>query len=443
MSQPNIVLILTDDQRWDTVGATHALPALAPQVMPLVTSLIGNQGIKFSRSFTTTAVCVPARASLLTGKYAHNHGVLRNTPPNGGCEAFDDSVTLATQMQGAGYRTALHGKYMNGYEGMGTYIPPGWDDWCVFANIPPGYFAYELNVNGGIVPFGSSPADYSTDVLASLGVSFIEDAVSSGQPFMLVYAPCAPHSPFTPAPRHAGLFGSLPSWRPANYNESNVSDKAPWLKAIPQLSASVRALVDRQRKSYMETLLAVDEAVGTIVQALTGAGVLDDTLLIYASDNSYMWGEHRLRAKEAPYDEAMRTPLMVRFPPLIETPRADNSLVLNVDLLPTILDVAGVPIPSGVNGESLAPLFPGPAVWRSDFLNEHWIAVGPHVQPVPDNALVRSEQYKYVEYEDGAQGTELYDLAADPYELVNRTNDPALAQTKATLAARLAVLRSS
>jgi arylsulfatase A-like enzyme len=431
---PNVVLILSDDQRWDTVDATHGLAGNA--VMPILANELVSSGLVFTNGRVTTSLCSPSRASLLTGRYAHNHGVWGNALPNGGAGVFDDSQTLATLLQGAGYRTALIGKYMNGYDLLSPYIPPGWDEWRAF--VQARYYNYDLNENGVVTRYGSAPSDYSTDVLAAKAVSFISTSVSQGQPFFLLFAPAAPHSPYTPAPRHEGRFAGLPAWRPPSYNEQDVSDKPAWVKALPRLTDVKRALLDQLRIDQLETLQALDEAVGAIMQALRDEGVDANTLVVYSSDNGFAWGEHRYDGKQCPYDECFRVPIIVRYPPLVTAARQDSRFVLNIDLVPTVLELAGLSIPAGTNGASLVPLLAGnPPAWRSDLLHEHW-----KTHLIPRNSLVMDGQHKYVEYPPGSgQGTELYDLTSDPYELLNRTNDPLLAQLKANLAARLRVLR--
>lgn len=443
---PNVVLILTDDQRWDTVDATHGLGG--NRVMPMLTSELVNSGITFTNGEVTTSLCCPSRASILTGMYAHNHGVFRNISPGGGAGAFDDGVTLATKLQDAGYRTGLVGKYLNGYDLLSPYIPPGWDDWRVF--VDPKYYNYDLNENGVLAHYGGAPSDYSTDVLKAKATSFISTSVSQGKPFFLFFSPNAPHGPYTPAPRHEGLFNGLPLWRPPNYNEPDVSDKPPWVKALAKLTAAQRAQIDQVRIDQMETLQAVDEAVGAIMQTLRDNGVDGNTLVIFSGDNGLAWGEHRRVGKECPYDECMRVPMIVRYPPLVPTARQDSRFVLNIDFFPTMLELAGLPIPAGTNGASLVPLLAGnPPAWRTDFINEHWKVNNIQSEQtqtdgsIPRYSLVRNAQYKYVEYLPGSgQGTELYELTTDPYELVNRTNDPLLAQVKADLAARLRVLKA-
>src|SRR5512134_52050 len=225
-AQPNFVLILSDDQRWDTVDATHASPNRPGAVMPNVVGELTNSGVTFTNGHVTTALCCPSRASILSGQYAHRTGVLDNNPPDGGFEAFDDSSTIATWLQAAGYRTGFVGKYLNGYNTASPYIPPGWNEWHVQAQVK--FYDYDVNDNGVITHFGSAPADYSGDVMTQRAVDFVLG--SAGQPFFLHLSQKAPHGPATPAPRHLGLFAGLAPFRPPNYALAPTNGPA-WVQA--------------------------------------------------------------------------------------------------------------------------------------------------------------------------------------------------------------------
>jgi arylsulfatase A-like enzyme len=416
---PNVVLILTDDQRWDTLWA-----------MPNVQSLLVDHGVTFDNAFTVNPTCCPSRAGILRGQYSHGTQVYKNTPPFGGFDTFDDSSTVATWLKDAGYRTGLIGKYLNGYNQEG-YIPPGWDAWEAFTtdNGNGDYFDYNLSVNGSKVHFGSEDADYSTDVLAADAVSFI-DSTPTSAPLFLYFSPKAPHEPSTPPPRYANAFDDLPPWRPPSYNEPNADDKPPYVKDHPPLDPDQQAALDELVRDQYRTLLAVDDAVGAIVGALAGTGRLEDTLIVFASDNGYLWGEHRLTEKDVPYEESIRIPMVVRFDARSPLIRHDPSLVLNIDLAPTFADVAGIPTPA-VDGQSLLPLLTNPAAaWRDDFLIEH-LRGG-----VPTFCAVRTEQYLYANYLSGKAFLELYVLADDRFELNNVARVDQFAPVVAALEAR-------
>jgi arylsulfatase A-like enzyme len=458
--RPNILLILADDQRWDTTGATHGLGG-AP-VMPGTRAELADHGVEFSQAFMTTPLCCPSRASILSGSYAHRTGVYRNDGANGGADDFDDASTLATWLQDAGYRTSLIGKYLNQYQRLWDrnlpeppYVPPGWSVWRGMRSVR--FFDYVMVEPDGLggyaeVPYGSAEADYSTDVLREKAKDFISEAVAAGEPFFLYLAFKAPHLPQTPAPRHEGSFQSVPPWRPPSYDEADVSDKPTWVQNTPEMTPEEEADLDQVRIDQLEMLQAVDEAIGGssahgvvgIMEHLRALGVADDTLVVYFSDNGWHWGEHRTRAKNKPYEESIRSPMLVHYPRLAPLPRLESRFALNIDLAPTFAELAGAAIPPH-DGVSLARVLDGTqpeGTWRTDFLTEGWPLS--HVW-----ATLREAQWKYTELPvvlgdaNTAFERELYDLAADPYELENLAADPQQAGRIAEMAARLRELRPS
>jgi arylsulfatase A-like enzyme len=277
---PNVVLILTDDQRWDTLNE-----------MPTVDEELARHGISFERGYVSNPLCCPSRASVLTGQYSHSNGVYtnQNGQPHGGFRAFDDRSTVATWLDEAGYRTGMLGKYFNGYEG--PYVPPGWDRW--FATYVNGAFYDYLATDDGVVKtYGSDPADYGTAVLANEAVRFIE-STPEDTPVFLYFAPHAPHEPAMAAPGDRRAYTDLGPWRPLNYDEADVSDKPAYIRDQPRMDAVASARIDEFRRSQYASLLAVDRAVGTIVDSLDQTGRLSNTLIVYTSDNGMSWGEHR------------------------------------------------------------------------------------------------------------------------------------------------------
>jgi N-acetylglucosamine-6-sulfatase len=423
--QPDIVVILTDDQRWDTLWA-----------MPTVQSELVGKGLSFTQSFAVNPLCSPSRASILTGLYSHHTGVYTNSLPNGGFQAFDDSSTVATWLQDAGYRTGLFGKYLNAY--MGAYVPPGWTRWCAITNQDTGgaYYRYDLNVDGTIVHHGNNPEDYSTDVLANEAESFVRGASPSDSLFVY-FAPYAPHVPSTPAPQYEGAFSGLPPYSAPNSNEADVSDKPAYIRTLPPLTPAGEAIVQSGREDQYETLLSVDDAIAGLLSALEDTGRLANTMVVFASDNGANWDEHRWQGKQAPYEECIRVPLVVRYDPVITSPRQDDHLVLNIDLAPTMAELAGAAAPP-TDGVSVIPLVTGmEPVWRSDFAVEH---VQDDNRPVPTFCMVRSGSIAYVAYDTYEE--ELYDLAADPYQLQNVAGDPARFPLLATLRQRAVELCS-
>lgn len=416
---PSIVVIMTDDQRWDTLWA-----------MPTVQAELMAKGVTFTNAFVSNSLCCPSRASTLTGAYSHTTGVWRNQPPYGGWDSFVDASTVGTWLQAAGYRTGLFGKYLNRYWTPAYetgYVPPGWDRWVAFPR--SGYFDYDLNVDGEIVHHGSAPEDYSTRVLAQEVASFIR---SEPGPLLAWFTPYAPHNPATPEPRYADAFSDLPRWRPPSYNERDVSDKPSWLQAVKPLDAEKRARKDAFRLDQYRTLLSVDDAVGEILAALADTGRLPNTLIVFLSDNGMLWGEHRWGTKRVAFEEAIRIPMVVRYDPLVRTPREDPSFVLNIDVAPTAAELAGIEAP-GADGASLLPLLADPgAPWREDFLLEH---LEKRRDRLPTYCGVRTDRYVYVMYR--TDEAELYDLTADPYQLTNLAGDPTMAAEEHRLRSRL------
>jgi arylsulfatase A-like enzyme len=416
-SGPSIVLILTDDQRWDTLWA-----------MPTVQRELIARGINFSNAFLVNSLCCPSRATILTGQYSHTTGIYSDVGPHGGFPAFKDRSTIATWLQANGYQTGLFGKYLNLYRGK--YIPPGWDRWFAYQQ-PPRYFNYLVNDQGRIRRFGERPADYSTDVLANRAVSFIR---STQGPLFVYFAPFAPHTPAVPPPRYAKAFSHLRPYRPPNYDEADVSDKPAYVRALHRLTPGQKSAIDSMRRRQYRCLLAVDDAVKHILNALRDTNRLQTALIVFMTDNGLTWGEHRFTViKQVPYEESIRTPFVVRDDQLIQGPRTDAHLVLNLDIAPTFAAAAGVPAP-GAEGSSLLPLLIDPsASWRSDFLVEH---LGP--RGIPTYCAVRTSRYIYVYYL--TRERELYDLRRDPFELQNRARDRRYASILAALRVRLAQL---
>jgi len=366
--RPNVVLILTDDLDARSLEvARDQFPAIAA---------LREQGTAFSNFIVTMPLCCPSRASILRGQYAHNHGVLNSGGESTGFAAFHgldrERSTVATWLHDAGYRTALLGKYMNGYPGRtaaATYVPPGWDEWGGYRMDPRGevlrYFDYELNENGSVVAYGSRPEDYLTDVLAAKSAAFIARSAEARQPFFLYLAPAAPHGPATPAPRYEDAFPDPAVPRLPSLGEADVSDKPAWVRDQVEIGPDEVALIDAFHGRRLRSLLAVDDLVGTVTDALRAAGTLEETYVVVTSDNGYHLGEHRIGfGKRTPYEEAIRVPLLVRGPG-VPAGRTVEELALNLDLAPTFAELAGVAVPGFVDGRSLVPLLEGqPTAWR-------------------------------------------------------------------------------
>jgi arylsulfatase A-like enzyme len=400
--RPNIVFILTDDQRWDSIRG----------IMPVVEAELLAKGVEFTNTFATNPLCCPSRATILTGQYAITHGVWDNhNGPNGGFEATPDESTIATWLDGAGYNTAMIGKYQNGYDVTGgAYIPPGWDEW--FALVDGDYYRYHVSDNGELKYV---PSVYSTDLFAMEADTWIRNAPAD-EPLFLSFTPRAPHGPYTPATRHDGAFDWMEPYRPPSWLEEDVSDKPAWLRRMEPVHDFEITEFERQEIDALESLLAVDEAVQRILDALEATSRLENTLIIFTSDNGYVWGEHRIWGKNVPYDGSLRLPLIMRWDGHIQPGSSVNDVVANIDFAPTMAAAAGVVPTSQVDGLSLTRFFADPNAdfGRKGILVEH--ALGGKL--VPSYCGWRTANSLYVRYPNGDE--EFYKYGKDPYELQNR-----------------------
>lgn len=411
---PNIVLVLSDDQPTGTMAA-----------MPGVLSRIAEQGQTFRNGVIPTSVCCPSRAALLSGDFAHTTGVYSNSGEYfGGWPAFEDDEnrTLVTELSDAGYRTALFGKYMNGYTQYGwgvdgeASIPPGWDQFVVFnpLNAANVYYAYSLVGTQMLGPYGRTAADYSTDVLSSLAVDFVQETPSS-RPFFLMLSVFGPHSPSLPAPRHDGSWADRAIPTPRGINEKNMTDKPAWMQDLPLLSKS--RLESRQR-DRMETLRSLDEATIDLIRALGDRA--SNTLFVYLSDNGVMQGIHRLEGKNVPYRAAHEVPLYMRWDGVIEPGSKTNRVTPNIDITATMAEAAGVSWPmDGISALTGS---------RKGVVLEA-VSAGQR----PAYCGWRSPRYLYVRYSGGA-ATELYDYQRDPDELHNVAGEAEYRQIRNKLA---------
>ncbi len=357
----NVLFILTDDQSASELAA-----------MPNVQSLIGAQGVSFRRAYIPYPLCCPSRASLLSGDYMHNNGVRGNLPPFGGWERFraHEANSLAPWMHDESYYTIHIGKYMNGYPtGLvpSEAVPPGWDEWYGKISEGPLYFNYQLIEktdpldDSGLVFYGDQSSEYQSDVFRDKAVEFIDGADVSQTPFMMNLWFNAPHAPFEPAPRHLFTLNGAPLPKLQAFNEKNMSDKPRWLrKQARRLPKSLIKLINRERRRRAEQLMAVDEGIRQVILELADEGILDDTYVIFASDNGYFRGEHRIAGgKYLPYDPSARVPLLIRGPG-IPAGAISDELVSAIDVPQTILDIAGDP--RNVDGRSLLPYAMNPAL---------------------------------------------------------------------------------
>lgn len=437
-AKPNIILILTDDQ-----------PPQSLQYMPIVQRELVGKGINFVNGYVTTPLCCPSRASILTGLYAHNHGVLTDEPPQGGAEAFKDASTIAVWLKAAGYRTAMMGKYLNDYEALtpAGYVPPGWDEWDAFmahgSNNMGYYLGYGMSENGKLVQYTMDPKDFSSDVLTAKALQFIQD--SGNRPFFLFLAYYNPHQTFQAADRFKNMFktdATFTPYRPPNFLPLDLTGRPDWLKTFSKPDA---ASLDHIYQRILRSLQSVDEAVGKITDLLNAQSERNRTAVFYLTDNGEALGDNGILGKDCPYDACSHVPFIVSYPPLTSKPRTDDHFVLNIDLAPTFAALGGAAIPGHINGVNLLPLLSNPATtWRDSFLIEHWRDLGPKQDAptaiIPTFYAIRTKNWKYVEYDNGDR--ELYDLVADPYELHNIASQPQYAVIIATLQAQLHDLKS-
>ncbi|MGZ4124286.1 MAG: sulfatase family protein [Actinomycetota bacterium] len=428
----NIVLILSDDQTFESIPHD-------PPVMPKLQSLLEDphqHWIRFPNAFINTPLCCPSRSSILTGEYSHHTGVVNN---NTG-QNLDVADTIATALHAGGYTTGLIGKYLNEYPfGNSPVVPPGWDTWLAKLQGPQHsvYRKYALTNDGFPVAYGNAPQDYSTDVYANAAASFIRTAPTD-HPFFLMFTPMVPHSPWIPAARDEHSW-TAPIRETPSFNERDVSDKPAWVRALPLLTPDqTRQLHEDHRRNY-ETLGALDDAVLEILDALQARRALDDTLVVFLTDNGFSFGEHRWVTKSCPYDECIRTPFFVRFPGA--SAHTDPHPVSNVDLAPTFADIARVSLAGAVDGRSLLPLLLGrsPPGWPPGVLSE--FAGG---RDITGWWEMRTPRFAYVEYVTGER--ELYDLQgtrgpADPFELRNVAGTPRYADAEARLSQDLRAAR--
>lgn len=401
LRKPNFILIVTDDLDVATWSMVPRLQALAAE------------GVSFSRAYVTQALCAPSRASIFTGQYPHNHGAVHNG--DGFREFFmsGEASTLAVWLKRAGYRTGLIGKYLNGYPGdvaLNTYIPPGWDEWQGRLTTESArYFNYTVNENVSVVSYGARQEDYDTDVIARRAADFVKQA--GGQPFFLYLAPQAPHDPATYANRHGGEFVRLDFPRAFSFNEADISDKPAWLQGFPLLTATDIRRLDQFEQARLRSMLAVCDLIDLVTAALAETGELSRTYIVFTSDNGLHLGEHRIsRLKGTSYEEAVRVPLTIRGPGIASGVSRDD-FVMNLDLAPTVMDLANLLIPESVDGRSfvqlLAPGAQAPTGWRTDVLVETY--------SLGVTAALRNRDYLYVEVESGE--VELYEMKSDPSQM--------------------------
>jgi N-acetylglucosamine-6-sulfatase len=448
--RPNIVLIMDDDQSVNL-----------QQFLAKTNAAIGAKGVTFDNSFVNYSLCCPSRSTMLTGQYAHNHGVRGNQLPLGGYSKLAPTLgnSLPVWLQRAGYYTAHIGKFLNGYGATGpdTDVPPGWNEWYGSLDDPDLFtggtytaYGYTLNENGQLVHYGTTPdavdpAIYQTDVYSQKAADFIRRRAPSRKPFYLSLAPRDPHAEAAScncagnnpraAPRYEGTLAGLTAPRNPDFNEADVSDKPSSIKNRPLLNQTGINGVDARYRARAEAVLGVDDLVQNVVSTLQQQGELKNTVLMFTSDNGFFHGEHRVpQGKVRLYEPSIRVPLLIRGPGV---PRGvqRRQPVGNVDLAETILDFAHAKAGRKEDGMSLLPIMRQKRYWPGRALDLETYFTPDILEDPEDPPLnyqgVRTDRYLYANYGTGEQ--ELYDLRNDPFELQNGVNNPAYAQVKASL----------
>jgi len=409
--RPNIVFVLVDDQRWDFLSYLGHPWIKTPNIDQLA-----SNSMYFDNAFVSTSLCSPSRASIITGQYAHAHQVVDNDTP-----LPPDLPTFPKELQKAGYQTGFMGKWHMG--GENDMPRPGFDYWLSFKGQGP-YFDPVFNINGERV----AHEGYTTDLLTDYAVKFIEEQSQGDAPFFLYLSHKAIHESFEPAPRHKGRYADLTVPLPPSFtnSEAEQGDKPLWVRrqrkswhgAERDYGIQDYGSFDRFFQLYSEAMLSVDESVGRITEALKQQGKLENTIIIYFADNGYLMGEHGLIDKRVMYEPSIRVPCFVHWPAVIDQPQHRKELVLNLDLGPTMLELAGVLPPSSMHGHSFANMLKGEGQpWRKAFLYEYFI--DPMAVQTPTIFGLRTEQYSYITTEGVWDIWELYDLQKDPEQRNN------------------------
>ena len=480
-AKPNVVFILTDD-----------MPTSELAGMPNVQSLIAAQGTTFNEAYVSFPLCCPSRATMMSGLYMHNHGVRGNFPPQGSWLKFRprESNDLPVWLQADGYYNVHIGKYMNGYAVQdGTLpVPTGWNEWYGKVAEDALYFDYQLieKTGPGATPhitfYGNQPSDYQTDTFTDRAVNFVTDLDTSTQePFWLNLWFNSPHGPFDPAPRDLYRLAGTPLPKLPGVNEKDISDKPKWLRrqVRKQLTKKQLKLIDNERRRQQEQLLSVDQAVGELFEALQSRGILDNTYVIFASDNGFFRGEHRIASgKYLPYDPSSRVPLLIRGPG-IPHGGVSNELVWNGDIAQTIDQIASGSENPAADGRSLLAYAENPtrrstrpillegdtgpggtgaesAQARTARAREARVGVAGkrgvrnleqerdaiksanNTNAAPAYRSIRTDRYEYTVYANGQ--TELYDMKRDPEQLNSLALDPRYRYVRKWLFDQLAVL---
>jgi len=428
----NIIFILTDDHRYDFLGFTGRIPWLKTPNM----DRLYQEGAWFKNAFVTTSLCSPSRASILTGSYSHVHTIVDNEAPEP-----PGLIYFPQYLQKAGYQTSFFGKWHMGNED--DKPRPGFDHWESFRGQGV-YYNPSLNIDGKEVAYKDST--YITDLLTEHALSWLKNRDKS-KPFFLYLSHKAVHAPFEPTRRHRGIYKNLDYTLPPTYYQTLNGDykKLGWPEWVKQQRYSWHGVdymyhthisINELVRTYCETLMAVDESIGEVMDYLKKEGLDKNTLIIYMGDNGFAFGEHGLIDKRTFYEESVKVPLLVHCPELFSGGQTINKMVQNIDIAPTILENAGLVKPAAMPGRSFLPLLKSDSTaWRDKIFYEYfWEYDFPMT---PTTYGVRTDKYKYIHYIGVWDTNELYDLEKDPNETTNLIARPEYADTVKKLAGYL------
>lgn len=420
-NKPNFLILISDDQRWDQLS--YADHPIIPELKTPHMDQLAREGVYFRNAFIPTPICAVSRACIMTGRYASSHGMNHfNTP----IAEEVLQLTYPALLHENGYRTGVLGKWGMGVEGTEKIF----DVFEAWQN----QGAYFHQTDSGLI--------HNSEWLAVKAREFLA-ATDANVPFCLTVCYKAPHHPYQPDPRDRNLFEELiipkrttdtPEGYQAMSQQVMDSSLNRWCYFDERKDEATKNDFER---NFLRCVMSLDRSVGEIMQSLQDLKLDKNTVTIFLSDNGYMWGEHGLGGKWLLYEESIRTPIMIQVPGLSSARRGSkmDQLVLNIDIAPTILDLAGIPAPAEMDGMSLLPLLKGENVsWRNDFWMEHVAVIEVEGTPIPDSRGLRTENWKYIRYLNAVpEVEEMYDLQSDPSESINRINDPAFEEVRTQL----------
>lgn len=434
-AQPrNVVFILTDDHRYDFMGFTGRLPWLKTPNM----ERLYREGAWFKNAFVTTSLCSPSRASILTGAYSHVHTIVDNAAPEP-----PGNIYFPQYLQKAGYQTAFFGKWHMGEEAASDNPRPGFNHWESFKGQGV-YYNPTLNIDGKQVHYGDST--YITDLLTEHAINWLKGRDKS-KPFFLYLSHKAVHAPVTPAKRHVGMYKNQPYPLPSTYYQTLSDDykKLNWPEWVKQQRYSWHGVdypyhthqnIEELVQTYCETLMAVDESIGAVMDYLKSEGLDKSTLVIYMGDNGFSFGEHGLIDKRHFYEESVKVPFLVYCPDIFSGGKTVTKMVQNIDVAPTLLSAAGLQPPASMPGKSFMPLLKGDSTnWRNKIFYEYYWEYDFPMTPTVFG--VRTDKFKYIRYYGVWDTNELYDLENDPDETTNLIYKPGYADTARKMANEL------